>query len=58
MDGLLCKPGRQVVQHLPWEACRMHYREFIAMHGYKLIKIIENEAILEGYNFARSEKKN
>lgn len=27
----------------------MHYREFITMHGYKLINIIENEAILEGF---------
>jgi hypothetical protein len=36
----------------------MHYREFMAMHGYQLIKIIENEATFGGFQIARSEKNN
>ncbi len=35
----------------------MRYREFMAMHGYKLIKKIENEAILKGFKSPEVRKK-
>jgi len=57
IDGLLCKPGRQVVLTPPLGSLSYALQ---GIHGnaHQLIEIIENEATFGGFQVARSEKNN